>query len=448
MNKNFNKSQTNPVLINALSLMKTYVRATKTRIAIYDHNYKIIPEMEDDILKNDNPCIFCSKYQKNLEVNNLQDLTYNPCMECTINSINESCQSGISSSKTCPLGFNFWFSPIYMDEQFIGAIAGSSLTEENSEEVFKKMHEMCRGEIKKDEIKKIFSAYPKVRKEKINSLSELMLICAESLSVRSGGCHEAMKRQALQEMDLSAKIEDLKMRHPAGSPLPEYPMYKEKELVEKLRQGETRSAKLILNDILAVLFFTGAKDFKFIQYRIIELIVLISRAGSSSGINAKTVLETNNSYINEIQEASDIEELTLSISRIIDDLSMQINSFQGIHHPSALKRAEYFILENFTRKISLEEIAKASGFSAPYFSTIFKEEMGENLSRYLNRLRVEKARIMLTETNYALSEIARASGFEDQSWFSKIFKQYTGISPGKYRSQGGKTLYQGFVSCS
>jgi AraC-like DNA-binding protein len=103
-----------------------------------------------------------------------------------------------------------------------------------------------------------------------------------------------------------------------------------------------------------------------------------------------------------------------------------------------LKKAEDFILENLSRKISLKEISKAAGFSSPYFSTLFKEEMGENFSSYLNRLRVKKASALLTSTNLSLSRIAVSCGFKDQSWFSKIFKHYTGICPGKYRSRGGK----------
>jgi AraC-like DNA-binding protein len=65
--------------------------------------------------------------------------------------------------------------------------------------------------------------------------------------------------------------------------------------------------------------------------------------------------------------------------------------------------------------------------------------MGENLSTYLNRLRVEKASRFLMETDMTLSEIAGSCGFEDQSWFSKIFKSFTGVSPGRYRVQGGGT---------
>jgi len=115
----------------------------------------------------------------------------------------------------------------------------------------------------------------------------------------------------------------------------------------------------------------------------------------------------------------------------------QLVSFDGLPHASAMRKAELFIRENLTRKISLSEIAKVAGLSAPYFSTIFKEEMGENLSSYVNRQRVEKASKLLLETDLSLSEIAASCCFQDQSWFSKIFKSFTGISPGKYRRQGG-----------
>jgi AraC-like DNA-binding protein len=148
-------------------------------------------------------------------------------------------------------------------------------------------------------------------------------------------------------------------------------------------------------------------------------------------------LDANNRYFRCIQDAKNIEELTDTLHIIVERMSSQIFSFQGMCHASALRKAERFIWENYTRKISLQEISAAAGLSAPYFSTIFKEEMGENLSSYLNRLRVEKARHMLAETDFTLNEIASSCGFEDQSWFSKIFKSFTGISPGKYRGSCG-----------
>jgi YesN/AraC family two-component response regulator len=177
------------------------------------------------------------------------------------------------------------------------------------------------------------------------------------------------------------------------------------------------------------------------KLRAIELVVLLSRAAVTPDTSEDNiVLDTNNRYLKRIQDAKNPEELTDILYLIVDRMAGRIFSFQGVRHASALRKAERFIWENYTRKISLKEIAEASGLSAPYFSSIFKEEMGENLSNYLNRLRVERAATMFFESDMSLSEIAGACGFEDQSWFSKIFKSYTGKSPGKYREQGEGTF--------
>jgi len=169
--------------------------------------------------------------------------------------------------------------------------------------------------------------------------------------------------------------------------------------------------------------------------RVLELAVLLTRTGTN--FISATAVESNARYLKQIQESDSIEELTAILHGIVEDVSEQIVSFQGLPHAAAMRKAEMFIRENLTRKISLGEISKVAGLSAPYFSTIFKEEMGENLSSYVNRQRVEKAGKLLLETGLPLSEIAASCCFQDQSWFSKIFKSFAGISPGKYRRQGG-----------
>jgi AraC-like DNA-binding protein len=185
-------------------------------------------------------------------------------------------------------------------------------------------------------------------------------------------------------------------------------------------------------------------NFEILRFRAIELVVLLSRSSVASESSSNDPLtEANNRHLKRILESRTTEELIENLHLVADRMAGNLFSFQGIRHASVLRRAERYIWENYTRKISLNEIAKASGLSAPYFSTIFKEEMGENLSSYLNRLRVEKAATLLTETGKPLNEIASVCGFEDQSWFSKIFRSFTGISPGKHRERGGRLTLRG-----
>lgn len=217
---------------------------------------------------------------------------------------------------------------------------------------------------------------------------------------------------------------------------------KERILLATLRRGDREAGLKILDEILENVLVLHSGNIDFFKLRAIELAVLLSRAaaeaddGEDAGDNA---LETGIRWLRRIQESETIEEISGNLHNIVERMAGELFSFKGFRHASALRKAERYIWDNYTRKISLKEIAGVAGLSPPYFSSIFKEEMKENFSAYLNRLRVEKAASMMMETALPLNEIALSCGFEDQSWFSKIFKICTGMSPAKYRGKSNET---------
>jgi AraC-like DNA-binding protein/ligand-binding sensor protein len=455
--------ETDPLLIRAWKLLTIYARATGSVVCILDQDFLPIRESFPDVLGKSNTCVnYCLKYYADdpgecTRIKNISDLRSSPCNMMHINAIKEAHHFGGSGIYMCELGFMFWTSPLYSNGQFIGAMIGSGFIGIERGETMDAMHAMSRGTASKEELEERLALFSRGGSERIKSLAELLLICAEYLSTGTGEYSEELKWRVEDHPRAGTQTELLRGRKPCqnkgapgnqGSPpVTAYSIDKERILLAALRRGDNETGRRILNELLEILFLPSAKPgdqrpFKFIQFRATELVVLLSRAAMgpgtvNQGANDDATLETNNRYLRRIQEAKTIEELTDVLHIIVERMSAQIFSFQGVRHASALRKAERFIWENYTRKISLQEISGAAGLSAPYFSTIFKDEMGENLSGYLNRLRVEKAGHMLTETDLTLSEIATACGFEDQSWFSKIFKSYTGVSPGKYRGQGG-----------
>jgi YesN/AraC family two-component response regulator len=227
-------------------------------------------------------------------------------------------------------------------------------------------------------------------------------------------------------------------------------MEMERMLLASLRRGDNKEAKRILDKLLDIHHKAARGDFQIFMLKAMELAVLLSRTALNNKktkdnaaseprqkVNGEgSPLDENCSYLKKIEESSSLEEIKEILFVITDQMAGFIFSFQGVCHFSALRKAERYIWTHYTRKISLKEIADVSGLSASYFSTIFKEEMGENLSNYINRLRVEKAATMLLTTNLPISGIANACGFEDQSWFSKTFKNFTGSTPGIFREHG------------
>ncbi len=94
--------------------------------------------------------------------------------------------------------------------------------------------------------------------------------------------------------------------------------------------------------------------------------------------------------------------------------------------------AKFFIEENFDKKISIQEIAAAAYCSPSHLRSLFQKAYGESPIHYLNRMRVEHAKEMLSSNLFSLEEIANACGFQNVYYFSHVFKSYMGIPPGKY----------------
>jgi YesN/AraC family two-component response regulator len=103
--------------------------------------------------------------------------------------------------------------------------------------------------------------------------------------------------------------------------------------------------------------------------------------------------------------------------------------------PVAVTRARQFIHEHQSDDLSLTEVAQAVNTSTFYFCKLFKKATGLNFTEYLSQVRVEKAKSLLPNPNYRVSEIAYEIGFQSLTHFNRVFKRITGQSPTDYRKR-------------
>ncbi|MGE6963802.1 AraC family transcriptional regulator [Bacillus thuringiensis] len=98
-----------------------------------------------------------------------------------------------------------------------------------------------------------------------------------------------------------------------------------------------------------------------------------------------------------------------------------------------------YIESNINSSLSIEELAEVVGFSKFHFHRIFKGIIDEPLSRYVNRLKLERATNLLTyRLDMTITDIAYHFGFTDSAVFSRTFKNYYGVSPSQYRNHNSK----------
>ena len=98
-----------------------------------------------------------------------------------------------------------------------------------------------------------------------------------------------------------------------------------------------------------------------------------------------------------------------------------------------IKRAIRYISGNYSQNLTLEDLAEHVNLNPSYFSSLFKQSTGSSFREYLNMVRIEESKRLLANTDYSIIDISLAVGFEDQSYFSKVFKKYTGLTPKQFR---------------
>lgn len=137
--------------------------------------------------------------------------------------------------------------------------------------------------------------------------------------------------------------------------------------------------------------------------------------------------------VDDLLEGQDIDGIEM---RLLEFLESSLSSMDT--NPENLDRLvltiKNYIDEHYADNISLELLAGVVHLSPSYLSKLFKRELGENISTYLQNVRIEKAKTLLLTTSMKSYEVAEAVGIVNPVYFSRIFKRATGIKPKDYKS--------------
>ena len=101
-----------------------------------------------------------------------------------------------------------------------------------------------------------------------------------------------------------------------------------------------------------------------------------------------------------------------------------------------MKKVLTFIRENYENPITLDELSAVAKMAPRYFCRAFSEMTGKTPIAYLNYYRIEQAGERLLLTDDSVTDIALSCGFNDMSYFSKMFARHKGVSPSVYRKRG------------
>ena len=266
---------------------------------------------------------------------------------------------------------------------------------------------------------------PRMTTQQTRALSELLRAAVGYLSQEDRAPNVDSGRQA----QLLNTMYDLYSSAEAA----EYPIDSERQLQQSIRAGDKEGSQRLLNVLLSGLYLACGNDLAKIKQHVHSLLVLMSRAAIDGGADVNDIFRLSQSYEPEIEKLRNLEELNRWLSMVLHRFINFVFDFNDIKHHNVIYQTTAYIKENLAEKLTLEDAAEHVSLSKSYFCRILKDELGCTFTEYVNHLRVERAKLYLRDSTMSIADIAYAVGFDDQSYFTRIFKKLTNVSPGQYR---------------
>ena len=132
---------------------------------------------------------------------------------------------------------------------------------------------------------------------------------------------------------------------------------------------------------------------------------VLSRAAAEGGGDLEQVLALNHQFLCESACLKSAEDLTVWLTHVIERYTNLVFDLVDIKHKDLIYRAISYIKLHFSEHITLEDVARHTGFSPTYFSKIFKEELDYTFNSYLNKVRIERSKGLLLNQKITISDI-------------------------------------------
>ncbi|MBC7960845.1 MAG: helix-turn-helix transcriptional regulator [Vallitaleaceae bacterium] len=144
--------------------------------------------------------------------------------------------------------------------------------------------------------------------------------------------------------------------------------------------------------------------------------------------------ESQNAY-DYLKLSNNLAQMEERFSNILSIYMDQLKLLKNRLFNKEINEAMVYINKNYQNPLKLSDIATYVGMNESYVSRLFKKSLHINFVDYLNRVRVEKAKALLKDGQLSVAETAFQVGYQNESYFSRIFKAVEGISPKQYQKK-------------
>ncbi|MGG6311479.1 response regulator transcription factor [Paenibacillus macerans] len=218
-------------------------------------------------------------------------------------------------------------------------------------------------------------------------------------------------------------------------PAPALQPFDMKELAAELKKGQIMTAFGRLRDYAAKAaenYRQSPFEFKsFLGNAVFTVTIIIADIQH----DVKELDEMKYAYFKAIDEAADAAGAVKALRAFLGEAEKLASARLPQSGDGNMKKLLEYIDEHYGEPLSLSLLSRHFHFNPSYLSSYFSAHNDEGFSEYLNKIRISQAAALLRSDGLSISEISGRVGYSDHSYFTKVFKKHTGMSPSEYRRQ-------------
>lgn len=211
----------------------------------------------------------------------------------------------------------------------------------------------------------------------------------------------------------------------------------EEAMLTFIRNGQSKQLKDYFGRIPAPQSGLDLSDYtRQAKQTFVTVATLSSRAAIQGGMDANEAMALSDLYIQTCEAEHSVQNISNLQYRMVVDYAERVEKLQikEDYSPLIIEAIRY-IQNHIASAITTEEIASALFVSRSHLSSRFKLETGCGLYQYVTQAKIQEAKRLMRFSRRTLTDIAVHLGFSSQSHFTRVFKQYTEITPFEYRTR-------------
>lgn len=210
----------------------------------------------------------------------------------------------------------------------------------------------------------------------------------------------------------------------------------ERRLMKAVSKGQSHKVSYLMGHASEFIFENRTDDeVRNTKNYMVVMNTLLRKAVQEGGVPPYFIDKLSSEFARKIENTS-AGKMTENIAlEMVEKYSRLVREHSLKNYSASVQKAMAVIDCDLTADLSLKTMAETLQMNASYFSALFKKETGKTYTDYVNEQRMENAKRLLKSTTLQIQTVAQHCGILDVNYFTKLFKKYNGITPGKFREK-------------